>query len=111
MSDEAIKIMKTMDEYKDYPDEVLKAMTIDDIKVGEDGPFALSDKCGPFALGDECEPFESGDKCEPFESGDECKPFVSSLEAARLVREKYGIDNRIKGYIRKGYNWMCAPLH
>ena len=84
MSDEAIKIMKTMDEYKDYPDEVLKAMTIDDIKVGEDGPFALSDECGPF---------------------------VSSLETARLVRKKYGIDNRIKGYTRKGYNWMCAPLH
>lgn len=93
MCDEAIKIMKTMDEYKDYPDEVLKAMTIDDIKVDEEEPFAL------------------GDECEPFESGDECKPFVSSLEAARLVREKYGIDNRIKGYIRKGYNWMCAPLH
>ena len=93
MSDEAIKIMKTMDEYKDYPDEVLKAMTIDDIKVGEDGPFALSDECGPFAL------------------GDECGPFVSSLETARLVRKKYGVDNRIKGYTRKGYNWMCAPLH
>lgn len=102
MCDEAIKIMKTMDEYKDYPDDVLKAMTIDDIKVDEEEPFALGDECGPFALGDEC---------EPFESGDECKPFVSSLEAARLVREKYGIDNRIKGYIRKGYNWMCAPLH
>ena len=93
MCDEAIKRMKKMDEYKDYPDEVLKAMTIDDIKVDEEEPFAL------------------GDECEPFESGDECKPFVSSLEAARLVREKYGIDNRIKGYIRKGYNWMCAPLH
>ena len=93
MCDEAIKIMKTMDEYKDYPDEVLKAMTIDEIKVDEEEPFAL------------------GDECEPFESGDECKPFVSSLEAARLVREKYGIDNRIKGYVRKGYNWMCAPLH
>lgn len=93
MCDEAIKIMKTMDEYKDYPDDVLKAMTIDDIKVDEEEPFALGDECGPF------------------ESGDECKPFVSSLEAARLARKKYGIDNRIKGYIRKGYNWMCAPLH
>ena len=31
MCDEAIKIMKTMDEYKDCPDDVLEKMTIDDI--------------------------------------------------------------------------------
>lgn len=40
MCDEAIKIMKTMDEYKDYPDELLKEMTIDDINVDE--PFCIT---------------------------------------------------------------------
>ena len=31
MTQESIKILKTMDEYKDFSDDVLEKMTIDDI--------------------------------------------------------------------------------
>ena len=34
--------MKTMDEYKDYPDEVLEKMTVDDISVEACEPFEIT---------------------------------------------------------------------